>query len=62
MRCPGCNGTLKYIIKDNKRLIYCPIESKEFNMVNGKLVEIIDYRPPVEETNVQYPKRARRSK
>jgi nitrite reductase/ring-hydroxylating ferredoxin subunit len=40
MRCPSCNGQLSYIIHDNKRIVYCPTEKKEFNLVDGKAVEI----------------------
>jgi hypothetical protein len=59
MRCPNCNGNLNYIIRDNKRLIYCPHENKEFEYgADGKLVE----RTKVNLPNVQHPPRVRRSK
>jgi uncharacterized protein YbaR (Trm112 family) len=39
MRCPNCSGDLNYIIHDNIRFIYCSNCKKEFNLMDGKLIE-----------------------
>jgi hypothetical protein len=65
MRCPSCGGALVYVIHDNRRMIYCNRENREYTYsAENKLVEISKpvLNPPTGGSNVQPPKRVRRSK